>query len=273
MKKLIGVALALAGCFVLPLGGQAQGISVAPSRVFLEGAPGTTVTQALTFSNTTEAPFTARASIKDWERDSLGRKFYVDPGTLTRSNSEWITLSASTLSLAPGQTQEVMLTMAVPADAPGQLTHSMVFFTQTKAQQAAATNARQLGVNVLLELGVQVYHRPAGLVAGELDFLAFEDFGTVAGTQGAIRRLGVKIRNAGAINKDAHVRFELTDMATGEELPVSTVPIAMLPEAEQWVYADVAADLTGRYLAVAILDAGSHYDLKVAEKEITYQER
>ena len=270
MKRLFGVVAAVVGCIVLPLGVMAQGISVAPSRVFLEGAPGTTVAQALTFSNTTEAPFTFRASIKDWERDSLGRKFYVDPGTFPRSNSGWITLSASTLTLAPGETRAVMLTMTVPADAPTQLTHSMVFFTQTKAQQAPATDARQLGVNVLLELGVQVYHRPVGLAAGDLDFVAFDDFGTVAGPKGTVHRLGVKIRNSGAINKDAHVRFELTDMTTGEELPVTTVPIAMLPDAEQWVFADVSAELKGRYLAVAILDAGSHYDLKIAEKEITY---
>ncbi|WP_188508410.1 Fn3-like domain-containing protein [Parapedobacter pyrenivorans] len=249
---------------------KAQGIAVSPSRVFFEGAPGETVVQALTFSNTSNMPFTLRASIKDWQRDSLGRKVYFPAATLEHSNSNWITLSTSTVTLQPGATQEVMLTMTVPEGVPKRLTNSMVFFTQTKARQSTISETPQLGVNVLLELGVQAYHDPGALAVGELNFIAFEDFGITTAASGPVRRLGVKIKNSGELNQDAHLRFELTDMTTGEELPVSTVPIAMLPGAEQWVYIDADAGLDGRYLAVAILDAGSSYDLKVAEKELTY---
>ncbi|MNM80136.1 hypothetical protein D3C81_920870 [compost metagenome] len=52
---------------------------------------------------------------------------------------------------------------------------------------------------------------------------------------------------------------------------MDAVAIAMLPDSEQWVRVDLPHKLApGRYLAVAILDAGSQYDLKIAEKEITY---
>lgn len=80
----------------------------------------------------------------------------------------------------------------------------------------------------------------------------------------------VKVKNTGQINKDAYVRFELTNIETGEEIPVKSIAVAMLPEAEQWIQLDLPATLKGRYLAVAILDAGAQYDLKIAEKEITY---
>ncbi len=83
--------------------------------------------------------------------------------------------------------------------------------------------------------------------------------------------MDIHVKNTGQINKDAYVRFELTNTETGEEIPIKAVAIAMLPSSDQWVQIDLPEKLAaGRYLAVAILDAGSQYDLKIAEKEITY---
>jgi hypothetical protein len=83
--------------------------------------------------------------------------------------------------------------------------------------------------------------------------------------------MDVHVKNTGQINKDAYVRFELTNTETGEEIPIKAVAIAMLPSSDQWVQIDLPEKLAaGHYLAVAILDAGSQYDLKIAEKEITY---
>lgn len=249
---------------------HAQGISISPSRIFFKGEPGQTISQIITFSNASTADFQFIANLKDWDRDSLGVKKYVPAGQRKQSNSAWLSLSENTVRLAPGEEKKINLSMTIPVDpAPLEQTNSMLFFTQVKEQQKEL--AKGFHVNVLLEVGVQVYHTPTGLDAGDLEFLAFEDEGFKSEQEDQrIRRMRVKIKNTGQINKDAYVRFELTSIETGEEIPVKSIAIALLPYAEQWVQLDLPATLSGRYLAVAILDAGSQYDLKIAEKEITY---
>ncbi|WP_436831334.1 COG1470 family protein [Parapedobacter sp. DT-150] len=247
-----------------------QGLSLSPSRIFFEGSPGQTATQLLTFTNRSDGDMTFSASIKDWQRDTLGRKIYFPAGELAQSNAGWLRLSASTITLNPGETKTVSVTLSVPENGFSGLTHSMVFFTQVKEQEPISETKSRLGVNVLLEVGIQVYNRPLGLAAGELAFLAFEDQGIVTTPTDTTRQMAVKIKNRGQVNRDAHVRFELTDMGTGEEIPVNTTAIAMLPDAEQWVYVQLPSHLKGKFLAIAILDAGGRYELNVAEKEITY---
>lgn len=247
-----------------------QGFSVSPSRLMLSGNPGEVVAQNITFSNTSPNALTFINRLQDWDRDSLGNKVYYDPGTRPLSNAKWISLSSNTVVLQPGESKQVIISLAIPAEAK-KVSHSMLFFTQVKDQQKTAVQGTTLGVNILMEVGVQVYHIPKGLNPGELEFLAFQDQGLVETNGKRARQLAVKIHNTGSINKDAYLRFELTNKETGEEVKMNPQIIAMLPDATQWVTIDLPLNLKGNYLAVAMIDAGSTYDLKVAEKEITYR--
>jgi len=251
-------------------GGEAvgQGLSVAPSRIFFKGKPGQTVTESITFTNNSDKPFTFTSVIKDWERDSLGTKVYHPVGKLKESNGNWLSLSESTIILQPGQTKQVALNMQITKDATA-LTHSMVFFTQANEQKKIDTQVK-IGLNVLLEVGVQVYHVPDGLLPGTLEFLAFEDRGIKKKDTALVRAMSIKVKNNGQLHKDAYVRFELTNIETGEEITIKPIAIAMLPYAVQSIHLELPGNLKGRFLAVSILDAGSQYSLKVAEKEITY---
>lgn len=248
----------------------AQGISVSPSRLFFKGQPGETVTQIVTFSNTSKSELNFISSIKDWDRDSTGIKLYYPAGRLPVSNAKWLSLASSSVSLAPGEVREVSLNMKIPEDGgAARLTNSMLFFTQVKPQNKVNARNANMGVDILFEMGIQVYHVPEGLSPGDLEFLAFEERAAASATD-TLKTMAVKIRNSGNINKDAYVRFELTNKTSGEEIQMKPIAIAMLPKAEQWVNLDLPAKLKGKFLVVAILDAGSQYDLKVAEKEITY---
>jgi hypothetical protein len=248
-----------------------QGFSVSPSRITFTGNPGETVSQSVTFSNNSPNALSFINRIQDWDRDSLGNKVYYDSNTRPLSNGKWISLSANSVMIKPGEVKQVIVSLNIPADAK-KLTHSMIFFTQVKEQQTEQVKGTAIGISVLMEVGVQVYYDPKGLNSGEFEFLAFEDRGVVVDPKGAsVRRLALKIHNKGAINKDATLRFELTNKDTGEETKFGSEIIAMLPDATQWVMLDLPVTLKGNFLAVALLDAGSTYDLKVAEKEITYR--
>ncbi|WP_348619987.1 hypothetical protein [Pedobacter lusitanus] len=247
-----------------------QGFSISPSRIFFSGNPGETVSQTVTFGNTSKTTLSFITRIQDWDRDSVGTKIYYDSNTKPLSNAKWITLSSNAVSVQPGENKQVIVSLTIPPDAK-QLTHSMLFFTQVKEQEAQQKNAAKIGLNVLMEVGVQVYYVPRGLNAGELEFLSFDDRGIYDNGKNKSRRLALKIHNKGNLNKDAFIRFELTNKETGEEIKIKPEVIAMLPDATQWVIVDLPTDLKGKFLAVALLDAGSTYDLKVAEKEIIYR--
>lgn len=246
-----------------------QGFSVSPSRLVFGGNAGETVSQSITFSNNSATTLSFINRIQDWERDSLGNKIYYDSNTRPQSNAKWISLSSNSVEIKPGETKQVIVSLNIPQDAKT-LTHSMIFFTQVKQQQAEQAKGTSLGINILMEVGVQVYYAPKGLNAGEFEFLAFDDHGIVDQNGVKMRTLALKIHNKGSINKDATVKFELTNKETGEEIKLAPQIIAMLPDVTQWVMMKLPANLKGKFLAVALLDAGSTYDLKVAEKEITY---
>lgn len=246
-----------------------QGISLSPTRLFFSGKPGETASQIINFSNTSATAFTFNTRVQDFERDSLGMKVYYDGGSKANSNAKWISLSAGNIVIQPGERKAVTVSMTIPNDANEQ-SHSMIFFTQSVEQKPKSSQGVALGMNILLEMGVQVYFTPPALATGELEFLSFTDLGNNEDGKTKSRRLALKIHNTGAINKDAFVRIELTNKDTGEEIKIKPENIAMLPGATQSVILRLPADLKGKFLVVAMLDAGESYDLKVAEKEITY---
>jgi len=247
-----------------------QGFSVSPSRITFSGNPGETVTQTITFSNSSTNPLSFVNRIQDWDRDSLGIKVYYDRNTRPLSNASWISLSSNNTVLKAGETKQVVVSLTIPADA-NKLTHSMIFFTQIKEQQPKQATGITLGINILMEVGVQIYYAPKGLSSGEFEFMAFEDRGTIDKSGKKFRQLAIKIHNKGATNKDATLRCELTNKETGEEVKLASEIIAMLPDATEWKLLDLPANLKGKFLAVVLLDAGTTYDLKVAEKEVLYR--
>lgn len=248
---------------------KGQGFEISPSRVFFGGNPGETVSQTITFTNTSAGPLAFNTRVQDWDRDSTGTKIYYESGSRPQSNAKWLTLSANTIVIPAGESKQVIVSAAIP-DTAKKLSNSMLFFTQVREKKAEKKQVAAVGINVIMEVGVQIYYTPKGLNPGELEFMAFSDLGKATTDKGDSRRMAIKIHNRGALNKDAFIRFELTNKETGEEIKIKPETVAMLPEATQWVKVDLPADLHGRFLAVAILDAGASYDLKVAEKEITY---
>lgn len=249
---------------------KGQGFSVSPSRVFFTGNPGETTSQTINFGNTSKAPISFTTRIQDWTRDSVGVKVYYEGGTQPSSNAKWLSIASNSIVIQPGEQKKVIISMQIPQDAK-QLTHSMIFFTQVNEQQAQKNTGTGIGINLLLEVGVQAYYVPKGLNAGEIEFMSFDDRGAFDDGKIKCRRMALKIHNTGSLNKDAFIKVELTNKETGEEIKIDPKSIAMLPNSTQTVLLDLPANLKGKFLVVALIDAGSVYDLKVAEKEIIYR--
>jgi hypothetical protein len=112
-------------------------ISVSPSLTELRAVPGNTGEQQITVFNDGDEPFAVTASV---------REYGGAPQKL--SAKDFIEVSPKTFDLAPGESQSVRVSIAVPTDAPSGGRYATVTF-RTDAKQSEAT-----GTGVSGEIGV-----------------------------------------------------------------------------------------------------------------------
>ncbi|MBA3806274.1 MAG: hypothetical protein H0X14_11250 [Acidobacteria bacterium] len=103
---------------------RSDGIALAPARFELEMQPGaeTTVVINLDYhtARTDVAPSRIIASLNDWNINQSGELEFYKAGTQARSASPWLIYSPSEVTVQPGQTHSIRVTISVPKDAaPG----------------------------------------------------------------------------------------------------------------------------------------------------------
>ncbi|MBF5043140.1 hypothetical protein FGE12_12145 [Aggregicoccus sp. 17bor-14] len=121
-------------------------LALAPSRFELPIAPGDeqTVVVNVISSGSGTTPLRLRASLGDWALSATGDMSFDKPGTTPRSATPWMLYSPAELSVAPGQTHPVRVTISVPKDAaPGDYT-AVLFVEERPADLKQRTNTKQL---------------------------------------------------------------------------------------------------------------------------------
>lgn len=78
--------------------------------------PGETKQVKITLSNDLERAEQIDLKLTDYSCNAEGEHFFDKPGTKTRSNAPWITLSKERLTLAPQEKTDIYLTIDVPKD-------------------------------------------------------------------------------------------------------------------------------------------------------------
>jgi hypothetical protein len=107
-----------------PMASRSDGIALAPARFELEMQPGseTTVVINLDYHTAKEGAGASRivASLNDWNINQSGELQFYKAGTQAGSASPWIIYSPSEVTVQPGQTHAIRVTISVPKDAtPG----------------------------------------------------------------------------------------------------------------------------------------------------------
>lgn len=101
-----------------------DGIALAPARFELEMQPGSETTVVINLDyHTARAdaqPSRIIATLNDWTIDQAGGVQFYKAGTQAGSASPWIIYSPSEVTVQPGQTHSIRVTITVPKDAaPG----------------------------------------------------------------------------------------------------------------------------------------------------------
>ena len=246
----------------------AQGLSMSPTRLFLTGQPGQTITQTVLLNNSSDKDYTMTVSYKDWERDQTGDKIYAEPTTLDHSNASWLSTSQTTFQVPANGQKEIQVTMQIPENIPNSnVTNSMLFFTQLPPQSDMASTVQGIGIITLFEFGLHVYHTPPANILTSLEITNIEETDRAEDRQQSV---AVTILNDGNTVTDATVEFELTNTDNGEEVKMKPRSISMLPGAKQVVSFTIPKDITGSFLGVTIIKMAGTHDLRVGEKTFKF---
>lgn len=247
---------------------SAQGISMSPTRLFLTGNPGETVSKPVILSNSSNTDYVFNINFKDWQREENGNKIYTEPGSLENSNAAWVSTQESNVSLPAKKEVEIMVSMKIPENAStSEVTNSMLFFTQIGKQKDKADQQQGIGIITLVEFGLHVYYTPPANNTQSLDIVSIEELSDENLNTG---KVAVGIENDGNVVNDATVELELTNTESGKEIKLKPVNISMMPAAHQTVKFTLPDNLKGTYLGVAIIKMAGTNDLRVGEKTFDF---
>lgn len=146
------------------------GVSLGPSQIRLQGAPGETQQGSVRIWNQSQSTMLFMIEIADLgnevTKDGKLNRVFVTPGSFPHSCAGWIQLDQSEVKVPAGQHQDVKFLMAVPSDAVGG--HAAVIFFRgmpaAKSGEESDPSKPTTSVQIQPRIGVLVFHEAKGTV-------------------------------------------------------------------------------------------------------------
>jgi hypothetical protein len=219
MKKFLTIAaIVLAGA--LYASADANALKVSPTILELSANPGGAAVQTIKLTNDQSAPLTLSPTIYDVEpgdnEDGL-----VKLSALSKESTlpNWIRLSDSSVTLAPNETKDVMVSIAVPADAPPGGHYALVSFgtDSTENPEMGAAVTGQVGINMVMDIKGQAVEKG--------DVITFEAEGQVSKFEKLPITFVTRVANTGNRHFKPRGTIAIQDMfgRTVATLPVNAV--------------------------------------------------
>ena len=121
---LLAIVLSIIPCPALAQGG----IKVWPTSVELTVGHGETATKTINIQNLGSEPIMLQAYVMDFSKNRNGDFVFSEPGHESYSASRWLSVNSFDLELAPAQSQEVKVTVSVPAQVEPGGHYAALFF-------------------------------------------------------------------------------------------------------------------------------------------------
>jgi hypothetical protein len=196
-------------------------LAITPAVLEMKAAPGQAIVTDVTVSNPGTVGY--RVSVYAWDMWHDGRnRRYAPPGTFPQSLAQRLSATPTTFALAPGQRQQVQITLDIPRDAKGGQ-YAVVFFEMSGGDPASGTQGPVLAIAGRIGASVIVDTRAgsATIRAGRIDHVAVEP-----PTESAPLRVTTGITN----DNDTHLRPYGSAVIMRDRKPVGrfTLPSALL---------------------------------------------
>jgi hypothetical protein len=155
-----------------------QRLGVYPSTLEFKLDRGESGTQTVRLFNGTARSLQFRLYLNDWLRDSLGGHVYYRPDTLQQSCSRWISFHKNLITVGPGKTADIDVTLRMPdsTNAAHEMKWSMLFLEQLEDRSDTGGRVIRAEVKGLVRWGVHLYQTPPAASARQITIneLAYE---------------------------------------------------------------------------------------------------
>lgn len=242
------------------------GISVSPPRNYFITPEGAQDVKKLLVTNLSKTnTLDLSVSLNDWEYNSMGHNLSYEPGTLSNSCSNWITVLPSALfSLAPGESTELELLMQVPEDIDStteEIRTAMLYINQINPTQSVDEH----GVNIMVSVrsGIKIYHKLNNQRNPEIEATDYM-------FNAAENRLELEFKNTGNIWTDGDLNTTLLFQETGEEIRLENQVFYTLPGDVRIVHIPLPKGLEkGKYIVSTLFEYAN--EVKIAELQFDYE--
>jgi len=267
MLRSLLLLLGMAYACVLPAQNMDKGIFVDPATVDFNLMNGQSNTATVKIINQMDVKKQFKVYLNDWERDTTGRHRYVEPGTLSKTCSNWITLDKTFVELNPGEATDITVKLQVPdsSSAVSGMRWSMLFIETIEEKKAPAkVEGVVTSIHTSYRIGVHIYQTPPSRAAREIQMLSFN---AKANTQDSVYR--IECKNVGQAQVHCKSFMELMNTGNGKKYQLTPVEFPLFPEQVRYIDFVLPATLEkGKYTVTAVVDAGEDVPLEAAEKII-----
>ena len=189
---------------------NAEGIGLQPARVEMEVDPGANARQIVTLANVNrDRPVSLSLRLADWTQDEDGRIALSPPGEGEESAAGWVRLNTSSVTLAPGKSKQVMVTLSPPDGLTRLGDYRFALLASTVLPEADGSWKRHEVTSLFYLTAGAAESRPQ-ILASRL---------TVTGD--GVPAIGLDFANTG----NAHARLEGTIEIRGEGVDPRTLPV------------------------------------------------
>jgi hypothetical protein len=245
--RLAGFCFAL---LALVRGASAQVAVTTPTVVEYQVVPGESYRGAIRVKNSSSTE-TRRAVIyqTDYRFAADGTNDYAKPGSLARSNANWIRIDVPEVEVAPNGEAVIEYTITVPPDSMDRAGSywSMIMVEDRTPLRSAAAPARGIGVTTIMRYGVQIATHVAGTGAPRITFSSPKmEEGTI----------NIDVSNSGNRACRPALRLEVFG-ADGAAAATYTAQRGLLyPESSVRQKWDLTGLAKGTYAALLVADVG-----------------
>lgn len=243
------------------------GLSVSPPRVFYQLNPGESGMQKIVVSNVSKTlPLNLSITFGDWKYDEWGNNQMFAPDSLPNSCANWLTIGGGTyLSLKPGDSREIEVTMTVPAQPKdgGTVQTAMLYVTQMNP--ADGVDEKGMAIKVNVRSGVKIYRqgKTPEIKKLEIENLSYDK---------EKNALDLVFENTGTTWANGNVTLSLFHTGTGKEVTIDPIRFYTLPGDHRTMALPLRKTLeAGRYTATVMLDCGDDTVIEAAELEFSYE--
>lgn len=270
MKTLTTIfKLAVVLIFILPTTKLiGQELQVSPAKIFFTANPGSSQTKQVHIRNKSKTEENFIFNLNDWLTDENGEVKYFDPGTISRSCSDWLTISPPLVTLQPNESATINVTVLVPENDIS--TKWSVLFVQTAVEQTgpeAIDKQVNMGMKIAARIALPIFQSPNSNTLYKASLEGFEE--NIVDDQ---RKYTTKVINLGDKVLNCKVFFTFSNLETAEEYTSEPQEFSLLPETTKDLQYTLDKKLpAGQYSVAAILDYGFNDELEGIQMETTIQ--